>query len=53
MIIKELVSEIYGEMIKFDFRNGDLRKKFDGIKYDLKKIEDLVFEIKIKKDGVF
>ena len=46
--IKELVAEIYGEFIKFDFPNGDLRKKFDGMKYDLKKLEDLVFELKIK-----
>jgi predicted translin family RNA/ssDNA-binding protein len=45
--IRELVGEIYGEMLKFDFRNGELRKKFDGIKYDLKKIEDLVLELKL------
>ena len=46
--IKELVAEIYGEFLKFDFPNGDLRRKFDGMKYDLKKLEDLVFELKIK-----
>jgi len=45
--IRSLVSEIYGELLKFDFRNGDLRKKFDGIKYDLKKVEDLVLELKL------
>ncbi|HIH42839.1 TPA: hypothetical protein HA246_04295 [Candidatus Woesearchaeota archaeon] len=48
LLIKELVSEIYGELLKFDFGNGDLRKKFDGIKYELKKIEDLVLELKLK-----
>jgi predicted translin family RNA/ssDNA-binding protein len=47
--IKEIVSEIYGEFLKFDFRNGLLRKKFDGIKYDLKKLEDLAFNLKYKR----
>lgn len=46
--IKDCVAEIYGEMLKFDFRNGELRKKFDGIKYDLKKLEDLALDIKLK-----
>ena len=46
--IKEFVSELYGMLLKFDFRNGELRKKFDSIKYDLKKLEDLVLELKLK-----
>ena len=46
--IKNFVSELYGEMLKFNFRNGQLRKKFDGIKYDLKKLEDLVYDLKTK-----
>jgi len=46
--IKEFVSELYGVLLKFDFRNGELRKKFDSIKYDLKKLEDLVLELKLK-----
>ena len=31
--IKDLVDNIYWELLKFDFRNGELRKKFDSIKY--------------------
>lgn len=46
--IKDCVAAIYGEMLKFDFRNGELRKKFDGIKYDLKKLEDLALDIKLR-----
>ena len=46
--IKELVAEIYGEFIKMDITNGELRKKYDSIKYDLKKLEDLVLDLKIK-----
>lgn len=45
---KELVSEIYGELLQLDLRDNDLRRKFDGIKYDLKKLEDLSLQIKMK-----
>ena len=47
--IKDIVDDIYGEMIGFDLRSGELRKKFDSIKYNLKKLEDLVLDLKIKK----
>lgn len=47
--IKELVEEIYGELIKFNLTNGHLRKKYDSIKYNLKKLEEMMYDIKIKK----
>jgi len=46
--IKNLVEEIYGEFLKFNLRNSELRKKSDAIKWNLQKLEDLVFDIKIK-----
>ena len=46
--IKNLVDEIYGEFLKFNLRNGELRKKSDQIKWNLKKLEDIVFELKLK-----
>ncbi len=46
--IRDQVDMIYGEMLKFDFRNGELRKKTDGIKYDLRKLEDLVLQLKLR-----
>lgn len=46
--IRDLVSEIYGELLKFDFRESELRKKFDSVKYDLRKLEDLVLDLKLK-----
>ncbi len=48
VVIKDFVFDLYVELLKFDFRNGELRKKFDGIKYDLKKLEDLVLDLKLK-----
>ncbi len=49
MFIKDFLNELYGELLNFDFRNGDLRRKFDGIKYDLQKLEDLAFELSGRK----
>ena len=46
--IRDMVSEIYGELLKFDFRDSDMRRKFDSVKYDLKKLEDLVLDLKLK-----
>ncbi|CAE7621535.1 unnamed protein product [Symbiodinium microadriaticum] len=32
-------------MLEFYFRNGPLRRKYDGLKYALKRVENIVFEI--------
>jgi translin len=48
LVIKDLVDEIYGELLKFDVRENELRKKLDSVKYDLKKLEDLVLDLKLK-----
>ncbi|MBT7902447.1 hypothetical protein HN587_01190 [Candidatus Woesearchaeota archaeon] len=45
--IKDFVSELYDELMQFDFSGGELRKKFDSVKYDLKKLEDLVLNLKM------
>ncbi|MCM2325159.1 MAG: hypothetical protein NDI94_01740 [Candidatus Woesearchaeota archaeon] len=46
--VKEIVSEIYEEFLKFDLRNGELRKKSDSIKWNLKKIEEVLYDLKIR-----
>jgi predicted translin family RNA/ssDNA-binding protein len=46
--VRSALEEIYTELSKFDFRNGELRRKYDGIKYELKKLDDVVFELKMK-----
>ncbi|MCK5629894.1 MAG: hypothetical protein KAI26_04715 [Nanoarchaeota archaeon] len=47
--IKDFVAELWGEMLEFDFRNSGLRRKFDSIKYNLNKIEDIRYDIKMRK----
>ncbi|MGM5483416.1 MAG: translin family protein [Nanobdellota archaeon] len=46
--IKDFADYVYKEMIKFNFRSGNLRKKFDSIKYNLSKLEDIEYEISMK-----
>ncbi|MBR9676253.1 hypothetical protein GOV05_04550 [Candidatus Woesearchaeota archaeon] len=47
--IHKTVSEVYEQFLKFNFRNSELRKKSDSIKYNLKKIEEVLYDIKTKK----
>ncbi|MDD5178132.1 MAG: hypothetical protein PHT54_02525 [Candidatus Nanoarchaeia archaeon] len=47
--IKKLVDDIYTEFLTFNLRNGELRKKFDSIKYNLKKLEEVMYDVKVKK----
>ncbi len=47
--IRKNVSELWGDMLNFDFRNSALRRKFDSIKYNLAKIEQVSYDIKVKK----
>ena len=47
--ITELVHDIYGEFLKLNLRNGELRKKSDSIKWNLKKLEEVMYDISIKE----
>ncbi len=46
--IKDQVDYIYGELLKFDFRDNEIRRKVDAVKYELRKLEDLVLDLKLK-----
>ncbi|MBW2971363.1 hypothetical protein KY320_04350, partial [Candidatus Woesearchaeota archaeon] len=46
--IKKVVEEIYGQLLRFDFRDSNMRKSFDRIKYDLRRLEDVAIGIKLK-----
>ena len=46
--IKDTVDMIYGELLNFDFRDNETRRKVDAVKYDLRKLEDLVLDLKMK-----
>jgi predicted translin family RNA/ssDNA-binding protein len=44
-LIRDLIDEVYGSFIRFDLRNGDLRKKGDAIKWNLNKVEELLYDL--------
>jgi predicted translin family RNA/ssDNA-binding protein len=48
LVIKNFVEDIYGEFLKFDLRNGNLRKKYDSIKWNLKKLEEIMYDLSKK-----
>lgn len=48
LMIKDFVLELYGEFLKLDLRNGELRKRGDAIKWNLRKLEDLTLSLKMK-----
>lgn len=39
---RDFVEELYGELLKIDFRKSELRKKIDSVKWNLKKLEELL-----------
>eukprot|EP00195_Chlamydomonas_chlamydogama_P017899 CAMPEP_0202896386 /NCGR_PEP_ID=MMETSP1392-20130828/5405_1 /ASSEMBLY_ACC=CAM_ASM_000868 /TAXON_ID=225041 /ORGANISM="Chlamydomonas chlamydogama, Strain SAG 11-48b" /LENGTH=216 /DNA_ID=CAMNT_0049581733 /DNA_START=141 /DNA_END=791 /DNA_ORIENTATION=- len=42
-----LVDAVMGQFLQFDLRNSSLRKKYDGLKYTLKKLENTVYELSL------
>jgi translin len=44
--IKDFVEELYWEFLKIDIRSNDLRRKADAIKWNLKKLDELVLGIR-------
>jgi len=47
--VKEIVDKIYEQLLQIDIRDNDLRKKFDSVKYNLQKLEDLALNIQKRK----
>lgn len=46
-----LCRALFGELVEFDLRNGPLRRKFDGVKYDVRKIDDILYELSLVGQG--
>jgi predicted translin family RNA/ssDNA-binding protein len=46
--IRDILDEFYAQLINFDFRNGALRKKYDALKYAVKKVETLMYELSLQ-----
>jgi len=46
--IRKIVEMTHGELLKFNFRNGELRKKYDSVKWNLKKIEEIMYDLSVR-----
>lgn len=46
--IRDFIDDIHGEFLKLDLRNGELRKKSDSIKWNLKRVEEVLLSLKVK-----
>lgn len=49
-LCKAIVTQIQGKMLEFDLRNGNLRRKYDGLKYVTKSIETNLYELSLLDD---
>jgi predicted translin family RNA/ssDNA-binding protein len=47
--INDFVQNLYKQLLNFNFRNGNLRKKFDSIRWNLNKIEDVLYDLEVRK----
>ena len=46
--IRDFVSDLYSGFRLLNLKNDSLRRKYDSIKYDLKRIEEVVFDVSIR-----
>lgn len=49
MQISRFVADLSAGFRVLNLKNDGLRKRFDGLKYDVKKIEEIVYDISIRK----
>jgi len=47
--IKNFMNALYTGFRMLNLKNDNLRKRFDSIKYDLKKVEEVVYDLSIRK----
>jgi len=46
--ISKFVNDLYSGFRLLNLKNDNLRKRYDSIKYDMKKIEEVVYDINIR-----
>eukprot|EP00177_Eucheuma_denticulatum_P003879 GFKZ01007021.1.p2 GENE.GFKZ01007021.1~~GFKZ01007021.1.p2 ORF type:complete len:240 (+),score=52.98 GFKZ01007021.1:104-823(+) len=44
----KFVNDVFGAMMQLNFRNDGVRKKFDGVKYDVKRVDEIVYDLSIR-----
>lgn len=49
---RDATESLQGQFLRFDLRNGALRKKYDALKYTLKKLENTLYELSLTEAGL-
>ena len=44
-LVRSFLSDLYAELLQFTFRNSELRKKSDSVRWNLQKVEDLLLRL--------
>ncbi|KAH9327595.1 hypothetical protein KI387_007773 [Taxus chinensis] len=47
--VSRFLSDLYAAFRILNLRNDLLRKRFDGMKYDLRKVEEVLYDVKIRR----
>jgi len=47
-VVRDLLDALFGKMLELDLRNGELRRKYDGVKYAVQKVEQLLYELELR-----
>ncbi|KAF9173931.1 hypothetical protein BGX21_011275 [Mortierella sp. AD011] len=47
--IGKFLKELYSGFQLLNLKNDSLRKRFDGIKYDIKKVEEIIYDLTVRK----
>jgi predicted translin family RNA/ssDNA-binding protein len=48
---REVVDALLAQLMLFEFRNGSLRRKYDGVKYTLQKLEQVAYDLSLSSVG--
>lgn len=46
-LVRCALTELHQILLTFDFRNGSLRRRYDGMKYFVKSVEDIAYELSL------
>ena len=47
--VSDFVNELYAGFQLLNLRNDGLRRKFDGIKYEINKLDQILYDISVRK----
>jgi predicted translin family RNA/ssDNA-binding protein len=51
-LARDTVEALQGQFLRLDLRNGSIRKKYDGLKYTMKKLENTLYELSLISNGL-